>query len=307
MKITVIIPTYRRPQDLACCLNALKQQTRLAEEILVIVRDTDSETRSFLESYNFAPLPLRTVKVTIPGQVAALNTGLDLATGEVISFTDDDAAPSPEWLARIEAHFLSDDCIGGVGGKDWMYIDNQLVKGERKTVGKVQWFGRTIGEHHRGIGKPREVEIIKGANMSYRRIAIADLRFDRRLLGSGAEVHNDLGFCLSIKKAGWKIIYDPHVEIDHYHGKRFDEDKRDLFNDTAWFNEVHNETLVLLEYLPPLRKIIFIAWSILVGTRKAFGFVQWLRFSSREGTLAGKKLLLSLQARYQGYLTWRRS
>ena len=307
MNITVIIPTYCRTQDLARCLEALEKQKRLPDEVLVIVRDTDSQTWSFFKNYNSAPLSVQTIEVTIPGQVAALNAGLDRAKGDIISFTDDDAAPRPEWLARIEAHFLSDDRIGGVGGKDWMYVNDRLVDGERKIVGKVQWFGRTIGEHHRGVEKSREVEILKGANMSYRRTAIADLRFDKRLLGSGAEVHNDLAFCLNIKKAGWKIIYDPEVEVDHYHGKRFDEDKRDCFNETAWFNEVHNETLVLLEYLPPLRKLIFIIWSILVGTRKAFGLVQWLRFLFKEGTLAGKKLFISLRARYQGYLTWRRS
>ena len=305
IRITVVVPTYRRPQDLVLCLEALKKQTRPADEVVVVIRDLDTETWEFLKTYNSQPLPLTTAKVAIPGQVAALNGGLELASGNVISFTDDDAVPHTEWLARIEAHFLSDSRIGGVGGRDWLYIGNELVEGERKIVGKVQWFGRTIGEHHRGVGKPREVEILKGANMSYRRSAIGDLQFDWRLLGSGAEVHNDLAFALSIKKAGWKLIYDPLVEIDHYQGERFDEDLRGQFNETAWFNEVHNDTLVLLEYLPPIRKVVYLVWTIFVGTRKGFGLVQWLRFLPTEGKLAGKKWLVSMQGRWQGFLTWR--
>ena len=303
--ISVIIPTYRRPSDLKKCLEALKLQTKTPYEIIVVVRDTDIETRSFLDTFNSDSLPLKIADVTVPGQVAALNQGLENSKGEIIAITDDDGVPHPPWLERIESHFESDPNLGGVGGKDWMYIGDRLVTGEARTVGKVQWFGRTIGNHHLGTGQTREVEILKGANMSYLRKAIANLRFDTRLLGSGAEVHNDLAFSLNVKKSGWKLIYDPLVEIDHYHGKRFDEDLRDKFNDTAWFNEVHNDTLILLDYLPPVRRIVYLTWTILVGTRRGYGFVQWLRFLPKEGQLASKKWWLSMKARWQGWLTQR--
>ncbi len=307
MKITVIVPTYRRPQDLACCLEALKQQTRPAEEILVIVRDTDSATWSFLKSYNFAPLPLHTVKVTIPGQVAALNAGLDEAKGEIIAITDDDAAPHVDWLERIEVHFLADKTVGSVGGRDFLYINNQLVEGAKKTVGKLQWFGRAIGNHHLGVGESREVDILKGANMSFHKDAIAGLRFDERLRGTGAQVHNDLMFSLAVKKRGWKLIYDPKVEIEHYQGQRFDEDKRQQFNAQALSNMVHNETLAILEYLLPPQRFAFLLWAVFIGTRGSSGFLQWLRFLPSQGTLSVQKLWASLHGRWQGYQTWRRS
>lgn len=307
MNITVIIPTYRRPQDLVRCLEALKKQSRLADEVLVIVRDTDSETWSFIENYNFAPLPLNIVKVTVSGQVAALNAGLDEAKGEIIAITDDDAVPHSDWLERIELHFLADKTVGGVGGRDYLYINNQLVKGSKKTVGKLQWFGRAIGNHHLGIGEARQVDILKGANMSFHKNAIAGLRFDKRLRGTGAQVHNDLMFCLVVRKRGWKLIHDPKVTIDHYQGQRFDEDKRQQFNAQALSNMVHNETLALLEYLSPPQRFAFLLWAVFIGTRGAFGFIQWLRFLPSQGKLSGQKLLASLNGRWQGYQTWRRS
>lgn len=168
LTITVLIPTYRRPKDLARCLSALKQQTRPADEVLVVVRDTDTETWALFKDFNLGSLPLRTVTVKVTGVVAAMNLGLEKAQGDIISITDDDAAPHPDWLARIEAHFLADERVGGVGGRDWMYEGMQLVEGRREIVGQLQWFGRTIGEHHLGVGEPREVDILKGVNMSYR-------------------------------------------------------------------------------------------------------------------------------------------
>jgi cellulose synthase/poly-beta-1,6-N-acetylglucosamine synthase-like glycosyltransferase len=304
---SVIVPTYRRPRDLARCLEALKNQTRPADEILVIVRDIDAETWSFLENCNFDPLPLRMVKVTISGQVAALNAGLDEAKGEIIAITDDDAAPHADWLEKIEAHFLADKTVGGVGGRDFLYLNNQLIEGAKKTVGKLQWFGRAIGNHHLGAGEPREVDILKGANMSFHKNAIAELRFDKRLRGTGAQVHNDLMFCLAVKKRGWKLIYDPNVTIEHYQGQRFDEDKRQQFNNLALSNMVHNETLSLLEYLSPLRRFYFLIWAVFVGTRGSPGLVQWLRFLPSQGAFSGQKLLASWHGRWQGYQTWRRS
>lgn len=316
MKITVIVPTYRRPKDLARCLTALKKQTRPVDELLVIVRDTDAETWAFLEAFNPEFLPLRPLKVRVLGVVAAMNVGLDAASGEIVSFTDDDAAPHADWLERIEAYFLVDDRLGGVGGRDWQYVGTKLKEvGERKVVGQMQWYGLVIGNHHLGVGEPREVDVLKGVNMSYRRSAITEsvptvssgLRFDERMRGTGAQVNFELAFTLSLRRADWKIIYDPRVAVNHYPAERFDEDQRGKFNAVALMNAVHNETLALLEYLSLVRQVIFVTVVILVGTRGAPGFLQWLRLLPSEKSLASRKFLASLRGRWQGWQTWQKS
>ena len=305
MSITVIVPTYRRPHDLARCLEALKNQTHPVDEIIVTVRDTDSETWDFFKEFNRDSLPLRIVTVKVTGVVAAMNAGLEVARGDIVAFTDDDAAPHTDWLARIEAHFAADKLVGGVGGRDILYRNGRLVEGEKKVVGKVQWFGRAIGNHHLGVGEAREVDILKGVNMSFRREAIDQMRFDRRMKGTGAQVHFELAFCLALKQRGWKLLYDPNILVDHYSAQRFDEDSRDRFSKLAAVNRVHNESLILLENLSPLRRTIFILWVILLGTRSNRGLVQSLRFLPHEGLFAGTKLLVSYQGFWQGWQTWR--
>ncbi|WP_414575264.1 glycosyltransferase family 2 protein [Anabaena sp. CCY 9402-a] len=304
MKITVIVPTYRRTQDLARCFAALQKQARPVDEVVIVVRDSDYETWQFLTSFDPQLLPLRATTVSIPGVVAAMNAGLDVAQGDIIAFTDDDAAPHSNWLAHIESHFLADDRIAGVGGRDWVYHGKNLEDGVCPVVGQVHWFGRIIGNHHIGIGAPREVDVLKGVNMSFRRAAIQQLHFDRRMLGTGAQVHFEVAFCLSLKRAGWKLIYDPQVGVNHYPAQRFDEDQRHQFNPIAVVNAVHNETLALLEHLSPSQKLVFLFWATFVGTRDAMGFIQWLRFLPSEGLLAGQKLLASWRGRWQGWQTW---
>jgi glycosyltransferase involved in cell wall biosynthesis len=310
LKISVVVPTYHRPKDLERCLEALKKQNRQADEVLVTIREADSETWTLLASFNHQPLRLRLIKLDVSvavGALPAMNLAIDAASGDIIAFTDDDAAPHTDWLERIEAHFLSDSNIGGLGGRDWVYHGTQLEEGEREVVGQVQWFGRVIGEHHLGVGEAREVDVLKGVNMSFRRSAMAEMHFDRRMRGSGAAPHFELAFSLALKRAGWKLIYDPKIAVDHFPAQRFDEDQRNKFNDIAFFNTVHNETLVLLENLPLTRRTVFVFWAILVGTREAPGFLQWLRFLPKEGSLAGQKLVASLRGRWQAWETWQHS
>lgn len=307
MKISTVIPTYRRPKDLKRCLEAMENQTRVSDETIVVVRDTDFETWTLLNNSKSNFSSLKILKVTLPGVVAAMNLGLQESKGDIIAFTDDDAAPHPDWLEKIEQYFLQDESIGSVGGKDWQYYGNEKLESSREIVGQLQWFGRFIGNHHLGYGKTREVDVLKGVNMSFRRSAIKEMRFDERMKGAGAQVHFELAFCLALKKLGWKLIYDPEVAVDHYPALRFDEDKRGKFNDRAFFNSVHNETLILLEHLPLAKRIAFILWINLIGSRKNFGLLQLLRFLPKEKGIALQKWLASVKGRYQAQLTWQNS
>ncbi len=94
MKVTVLVPTFRRPADLARCLAALQRQLRAPDEVVVVARPDDNATHVCLrDPAVVGALPLSVALVETPGQVAALNRGLDAANGDVIAITDDDAAP----------------------------------------------------------------------------------------------------------------------------------------------------------------------------------------------------------------------
>jgi len=302
LTVSVVVPTYRRTELLQACLTALGRQRRRPDQVLVVARDTDERTLAYLAGYEQSELPLEVVKVTVPGMVAAMNAGLAASWGEIIAFTDDDAAPRQEWIERLGAHFEEDSTVGAVGGRDWV-VGLESVP-PCHDVGRVQWFGRMIGNHHRGIGPPRDVDLLKGVNMSFRRAALNGMGFDTRLRGSGAQVHNEVSPCLTLKRRGWRVVYDPAVAVDHATAPRLPGDERDSFATKAVRESVHNETLALLDNLPPGRRLVFLIWAVLVGTAVAPGGVQYLRFLVQRKPASFRRLVASYAGRLDALRTW---
>lgn len=301
LRLAVIVPTYRRPRDLSRCLEALNRQSRPVDQLVVVVRADDEESRRLLANHESRSQSMCAVAVKAEGVVAALNAGLEHVKADVVAFTDDDAAPRADWLQRIEAQFVSDSALGGLGGRDWIYQHGALENGSEEVVGKISWFGRAVGNHHLGTGAPREVDTLKGVNMSFRTVALEGIRFDDRLRGSGAQVGNELGVSLAVKKRGWKLIYDPQLAVDHFPSVRHDEDKRNAFSAAAIHNAVFNESLLLSEYLSFPRNVLFLLWALLVGTRAAPGVIQWLRLLRSEWRTATRRFIATAAGRVSGW------
>ena len=100
MNISVVIPTYRRPQLLKKCIEALIRQKVDTNffEIIVVSDGPDPSLATEIESYlNLRFFSLAEKK----GPAAARNLGWQLATGRLIAFTDDDCIPHCDWLLNF--------------------------------------------------------------------------------------------------------------------------------------------------------------------------------------------------------------
>lgn len=287
MEITVIVPTYKRPDDLRRCLDALKRQTLPAARVNVVRRDIDDATAAMLAGYDAGGLALQVLVVDVPGVVAALNAGLGQAVGEAVAMTDDDAAPHPDWLERIARHFRADARVGGVGGRDRIFQDGRKDDwAPQARVGISTWYGRTYGNHNCGVGPPRAVEALKGVCMAFRRAAVGSLRFDRRLRGQGAQVANEYLFGGAIRRAGWTLVYDPEILVDHYPSVRPDSDQRNQIDRGALRDLIHNATLGYLEYLPLSRALAILAYQLLWGSRLSPGIAAAIVYRLRGDPMA---------------------
>lgn len=309
--IGVLICSYRRPDSLLRGLAALTAQERRPDDVVVVARLDDVATLDAIAARPSDGLTVRVRTVSQPGTVHALNTGLDCCRTDVLAITDDDTAPHPDWLARIMAHFSADPALGALGGRDWVHDGKQFDDRGEAVVGRLQWFGRNIGQHHLGIGPPRDVDFLKGANMSYRARALAGLRFDTRLRGTGAQPMEDMSFSFSVRRAGWKVRYDPLVAVDHYPAPR--EEPRHYVGGTTLkdakglTDAVHNEVVALWEGMPATQRLLYVAWSALIGTRNFPGVAHAIRAMGRQGTGDAWRRFQAVQlGRVAGYRTMSR-
>ena len=114
---SVIVPTRQRPAQLAQCLQALEalDYPRDAYEIIV-VHDGEPARESGPSARGLSAGAVVFVNQPSGGPATARNTGANCATGTYLVFTDDDCAPAPDWLKRLERHFDTspESAIGGL-------------------------------------------------------------------------------------------------------------------------------------------------------------------------------------------------
>ncbi|WP_423146185.1 glycosyltransferase family 2 protein [Rubrolithibacter danxiaensis] len=115
VKISVVIPTYRRPDLLVRCLNALFEQNFNDSycEIVVISDGPDDTTEKALKKLK-KPANLSFKYLSTPkkkGPAAARNLGWLEAKGSLIAFTDDDCIPDKNWLYNICNSYLGEEEI----------------------------------------------------------------------------------------------------------------------------------------------------------------------------------------------------
>lgn len=240
--ISVVVPTYRRAEELARCLEALSAQTRPADAVVVVTRADDAESQAVATAAG-VDVDLRTV--ALPGMLAAMAVGMQACTTGIIAFTDDDASPRNDWIAGLVAHF-EDPGVGGVGGRDLIPdVQGPLTS----TVGTISSWGRMTGNHHLGMGGVRDVDVLKGVNMAFRREALA---LPVGLSGSGAQEHSEVAACLHAHKQGWRLVYDPELVVDHRPAPRSGADRRLTPDAVAVSNSSQNYVYGLLTMRPEL-------------------------------------------------------
>jgi len=215
--VDVVVPSYGRPDALARCLGALRDQVVPAARVVVVARADDEPTIALLAD---PPLPVHTATVRERGIAAALRAGVACTTAEVVAFTDDDARPRPDWIARIMAWFVRPD-VDAVGGRD---VQADRAADGTKVVGRLHGWGRMTGEHHAGCGAPRDVDVLKGVNLAVRSDALGLPRSGLLEL-AGNDPHNELVTLAWVRRHGGRIVYDPAVIVDHDLAPRFGDSR----------------------------------------------------------------------------------
>ena len=200
----MLVPSYRRPDALRSCLDGLLAGTHLPEQIVVVLRDTDAGSHAALQAWLAEHAEAQTLldlaEVSEPGQCAATNAGIALATGEIVCFIDDDCVSTAQWLERLLAHYADPEVVGA-GGRDVVHHGDEIEFSPQPVVGRLTWCGRVIGNHHQpAFTEPRRVQHLKGANPRRRQERRARLRPART--GGSLPGGADRGLCEAARARG---------------------------------------------------------------------------------------------------------
>jgi GT2 family glycosyltransferase len=211
-RISVVVPTFRRPVLLRRCLDALLAQRIDPEafEIIVVDDGSDDCVRDLvlgIADWIRAPQVRYLRPLRGHGPAAARNRGWRAAKGVLIAFTDDDAIPTPGWLMDGARAFESN--------RQWVALSGRVVKLLPDAL-------RLRADHHRTTRGVETAEFV-AANAFVWRAALEavggfDERFTRawrddsdlqfKLLAQGAAV----GFCPEarvvhpVRAETWRVI-----------------------------------------------------------------------------------------------------
>jgi GT2 family glycosyltransferase len=303
--VSFIVPTLKRPEFLRRCLASLAEQEVSPSEVLVGIRSDDELSLAVLPEF-CNRLIVKQVVAEGVGVVGSMNSCLAAARCPFIGIVDDDVELPPHWLSRMLAHLRDHPDVLGVGGRDLLQDDPPRRRSEklRLDVGQLHWFGRISGNHHRGGGRPREVDLLRGSNCLYRADFLRTVGFETNLRGQGAQVHWELALGLEAKKRCKRLFYDPETEVIHHVAPRLDNDQlhRGRFSYEATVDLAFNETFVVLEHGTGPFRFMVPLWQLAVGSPTCPGFANVVRGVVTRRGAVWKRTRATIEGRY---LAWK--
>jgi len=230
MKLSVVVPTYDRTEDLVDCLRSLRSQFDPPDEVVIVDDGDTTTTRRRLREAGL------TEATHISGKGASLpasrNAGVEVATGDVVCFVDDDVVLPPNWSRQLKRTYERFPGASGVGGYVLNYNPPDINKANMNTlgyrllsglrlvlfydrVGTISPLGILYAPHVLMTADCRRVDALQGCNMSFRAEVFEDHRFDEWYGTAGSSACEELDFCARVSDSGHSLVYDPRLVALH--------------------------------------------------------------------------------------------
>ena len=105
MKVSLILATLGRDQELVEFLNSLKHQTYSNFELIIIDQNKDNKIDSIIESFRGC-FDVNHIKVDFSGNARARDYGIVFSRGGIIAFPDDDCVYEYDVLEKVVEEFM---------------------------------------------------------------------------------------------------------------------------------------------------------------------------------------------------------
>ncbi len=207
-RLSVIIPTYDRPDYLWATVDQLLHQDFADFELLIIDQSPDRAPTQCSDPR------VRHHYVPLMGPLAGINQGVARARGEIILILNDDVRL--EGRDFLDAHLdcYRDPKVGGVGGRT---VDRVRTPNTRRNQCKIDWTGRTVENLTGNVGGP--LQSVGGTNMSFRAEVFRQIgEFDTGYTGTA--VLGETDFATRARAAGWTLMFAPRAGLVHLSAPR---------------------------------------------------------------------------------------
>lgn len=221
VQISVLIPTRERPQQLDACLRSVLASDHKSFEVIVIDQSPVAYSGIRDPRLHVHHSPSR-------GKSTALNVAMQLASGQLFAFTDDDCTVSADWLTRGQEHMELRPEIDLIYGALIAIPHNPSL-----------WFVPTFAPERLEVvsdarDRLRGLRTVAGANMFARRELFERIGGFDNAIGPGAPFRSSEEFDIGYRalRDGAKILRDPENGVLHW-GKRSQGDGsgQRLYND----------------------------------------------------------------------------
>ena len=223
-RVSVVIITYARPQFLTTCLEHLGALRTPPHEILVVDASPDDRSRTLVAEKFPDVVYLR--NDLGPGTMPeSRQIGLARATGEIISFIDDDAYVDELWLDALTSPY-ADPSVSAVGGRAVNALPGEESEG-LGSIGRLLPNGDLTGYFGADPGHQIDVDHLLGANMSFRVSALTSIGGIRGNY-PGTCLCEESDISLRLGAAGHRLVFAPQAIVRHVAapyqsgGQRFD-------------------------------------------------------------------------------------
>jgi N-acetylglucosaminyl-diphospho-decaprenol L-rhamnosyltransferase len=222
--VRVGIVSYGTPAELATCLEALPLALEGVTAEVVVV-DNGSPTPADAEVARRFPVRLLRLARNV-GYPRGMNLALSSTSAPVLLALNPDTLPSPGALSHLVAALQRQPDVG--------LISPSLKESDGSLQHSAYAFpsarlalvtglvphrlrGRGLGERlllegHARLDSPHDVDWTVGAVHCIRRSAVGRDRVYSERAFMYAE---DLEICWHVKRQGWRVVYDPTVEVVH--------------------------------------------------------------------------------------------
>lgn len=206
--VTVVVPARDRAGKLAHCLAAVGDR-----HPVVLVDDGSREPSAIAELADRfgAKLVVRPVN---GGPAAARNTGLEHAGTELVAFVDSDCVPADGWIEALAAHF-ADPLVAAVAPR---IVPADLGDATDGWVGRytATTSSLDLGGAAAAVAPNTRVAYVPTAALLVRRAALADVTRDGEVFDIALSVAGeDVDLVWRLREAGWRIRYEPSVQVRH--------------------------------------------------------------------------------------------